>query len=254
MSPVFIHLDNVSIEYPIYNTDSRSLKRAMLTLPLGGRIGIGSGDRIVVQALRSVSLRFESGDRVGLIGHNGAGKTTLLRVLAGVYEPVIGRTEMSGRVASLFDMMLGMDPEATGEENIMIRGLILGLSAQQIREKRDEIAEFTELGEFLTMPVRTYSTGMRLRLAFAISSCVTPDILLMDEWIGVADASFTRKAEERARTLIGDVGILVLATHSLPLMEHICNRVVWLENGTVKADGPPAEILQKYRGSASTSA
>lgn len=250
MNPVFIRLDDVSIEYPIYNTDARSLKRAMLTLPLGGRIGIGSGDRIVVQALRSVSLRFESGDRVGLIGHNGAGKTTLLRVLAGVYEPVTGRTETSGRIASLFDMMLGMDPEATGEENIMIRGLILGLGAEQIRAKRDEIAEFTELGEFLTMPVRTYSTGMRLRLAFAISSCVTPDILLMDEWIGVADESFTRKAEERARALIGDVGILVLATHSLPLMEHICNRVVWLENGAVKADGPPAEILRRYRDGA----
>jgi lipopolysaccharide transport system ATP-binding protein len=243
----YARVERVSVNYPIYNADSRSLKRSVIHFSTGGRIGLGAKDRVVVQALKNVSISLEEGDRVGLVGPNGAGKTTLLRVLAGVYEPAVGRLETQGHVVSLFDLMLGMDAEATGDENIVIRGLILGLSPQEIQEKRDEIASFSELGDFLEMPVRTYSAGMALRLAFSVSTAVKPDILLMDEWIGVGDASFVRKAEERARTLIGDAGILVLASHSEALIEQLCNRAIWLEHGEIRADGPTADVLKAYR-------
>src|SRR5712691_7245388 len=247
MKSSHIYVDHVSIEYPIYSANSRSLRRSVLHMSTGGRLGLSDNDRIVVQALRDISLRLKAGDRLGLVGPNGSGKTTLLRVLAGIYEPVLGRVEIAGRVTSLFDLFLGMDPEATGMENILIRGLILGMTRAQIKSKRDAIVEFTELGQFLEMPVRTYSAGMVLRLAFAVSTSVQPEILLMDEWIAVGDASFSRKAEERARTLLGEAGIIVLASHSLPLIEHTCNRVIWLERGTIRAEGPANQVLPAYR-------
>ena len=246
MSSSHIYVENVSVEYPIYSANSRSMKRSMLHLSTGGRLGLNRDDRVAVQALRNVSLRFSHGDRVGLVGPNGAGKTTLLRVLAGVYEPVVGAIEINGHVTCLFDLSLGMDAEATGFENITIRGLVLGFTPTQIEARRGEIAEFSGLGPFLGMPLRTYSSGMALRLAFSISTTIKPDILLMDEWIGVGDAAFMRKAEERARTVIGDAGILVLASHSTALIEHVCNRVIWLDAGEVRADGEPREVLSAY--------
>ena len=241
-----VRLDHVMIEYPIYSAYSRSLKRSVLHLSTGGRLGLNTRDRIVVQALQDVTLRFDQGDRVGLVGANGAGKTTLLRVMAGVYEPVLGTVEIHGRVTSLFDLSLGIDPEATGLENILLRGLVLGMTPRQIEEKRDEIIAFSDLGQYIEMPVRTYSAGMGLRLAFAVSTCIRPEILLMDEWIGVGDANFTKKAEERAQALIGDSGIMVIATHSPALIENTCNRAIWLDHGSVRADGSPQEVLRAY--------
>lgn len=245
-SETSVKLDHVSIEFPIYSSHGRSIKRSVLQLTTGGRIGYGAGHRVVVEALNDISVVARHGDRVGLVGHNGAGKSTLLRAVAGVYEPVRGTTTICGSVASLIDLTLGMDMEATGYENIRIRCLLLGLSQQQINAQSDEIADVTELGDFLSMPIRTYSSGMLLRLAFAISTSVVSDILLMDEWIGAGDASFIKKAESRLKNLLGRAGILFIASHSDEIIRDNCNRALWLEKGGIRCDGPPAEVLREY--------
>lgn len=244
-----VRLDNVSVSFPIYDAGSRSLKK-QLVAAVGGSIQAGSGSRRLstVTALESVSLHFGHGDRVGLVGHNGAGKTTLLRVIAGIYEPVFGVTEVVGSTAPLFDIALGMDPESTGYENILMRGLFLGLRPAEINAKADEIAEFTELGRFLSLPLRTYSAGMRMRLAFAVSTSISPDILLLDEGIGTGDAAFMEKASRRLREFTNRAAIIVLASHSEALLQSMCNRAVLLEHGRVVADGGVDEVLKIYRG------
>ena len=239
-------LEDVSLEFPVYNTRARSLKRSLLHLTTGGRIGLAGNDLVVVQALSNISLRFEHGDRVALLGHNGAGKTTMLRVLAGAYEPTAGVVRRTGRVAALFDLMLGMDPEATGEENITIRAMLMGLSRGQIEIKRREIADFTELGDYLQMPIRTYSSGMLLRLGFGISTSIDPEILLMDEWLAAGDAAFIGKAQARMEELIGNTGILVLASHSLSLISRVCNKAVWMEKGAVLRFGEVGQVSEAY--------
>lgn len=241
-----ITCENVSVDYPLYGGGSRSLKKTLMRMGSGGRISRDAGDRVCVQALRDVSLHIDHGERVGIIGSNGAGKTTLLRVLAGIYEPTRGVVRHEGRISPLFDTTLGMDTEATGYENIVLGGLFLGLSPREIRGRTDEIAEFTELGDYLSVPVRTYSTGMMLRLAFAVSTCIDPEILLMDEWIGVGDAHFLEKAERRMERLVGQSRVLVIASHSDALIKRLCNKVVLLDHGEVKAIGLVAEILDQY--------
>lgn len=241
-----VTFEGVDVEFPIYSAHGRSLKRSVLQLTTGGRIGLGSRDRLVVEALRRVTFEARHGDRIGLVGHNGAGKSTLLRAVAGVYEPVRGRVRVRGRVSSLIDINLGMDLEATGFENIRIRALLLGLPRQDLARYTEEIAAVTELGEFLSMPVRTYSSGMLLRLAFAISTSVEPDVLLMDEWIGVGDQSFVGKAQERLTSLVGRTGILFIASHRPDIILEACNRALWLEKGEILADGPPAEVYKEY--------
>lgn len=243
---VFVGFDDVSIELPIYSAHDVSFKRSMLKFGTGGRIGLTTQKRIIVSALSNISLRVEHGERVGLVGHNGAGKSTMLRAVSGVYEPVAGTISICGRVSSLIDLTLGMDMEATGYENIRIRGLLLGLSPADITRQSEEIADATELGEFLSMPVRTYSSGMLLRLAFAISTSIVPDILIMDEWIGAGDASFMKKAKSRLDRLVGRTGILFLASHSEAIIRDNCTRAIWLEKGRVKADGMPVDVLREY--------
>ena len=240
-----IQIDHVSVHFPIYNAD-RSLKTRLMHMTTGGHIGRDAGNRVIVEALSDVTLTFEHGDRVALIGHNGAGKTTLLRVLAGIYEPVRGSISREGSAVPLFDIALGMNPEATGFENITLRGRFLGLSKKQIRSRLDEITEFTELGDYLAMPVRTYSSGMMLRLAFAISTSIEPEIMLMDEWIGVGDAAFLAKATQRLNDFIGRAGILVVASHSTALLEANCNKGVLMHAGKVEAFGPIGDILRTY--------
>lgn len=230
-----IRLENCSLHLPIYGTINRSLKGAALAAATGGRVGSASRDIMVIQALTNVNLHFQPGDRVGVMGHNGAGKTSLLRMLAGIYEPTSGAIEVKGKVSSLLDVTLGMDFEATGYENIMLRGLMQGLDYAQIKQLTPEIAEFSGLGDFLQMPVRTYSSGMTLRLAFAIVTSVHADILLMDEWLSVGDAEFVQRAEERLRKLVDAASILVLASHSREVVDHLCNVRVFMEHGEVKS-------------------
>ena len=247
---VSLRIESVTVDFPVYNASTRSLKNRLLHHSTGGRIGRDASNRLCVRALENVSLAFEHGDRVGLVGHNGAGKTTLLRVLAGAYEPMHGHVRRRGRTASLLNASLGIDPEATGYENILTRGLFLGLMPEQVRERMDEIAAFTELGDYLAMPVHTYSSGMRLRLAFAVCTCFDPEILLMDEWLSVGDRSFIQKAQRRLEEFVDRAGILVLASQNAALLERICSTGIVLKAGQVKARGPIAEVLQEYKQAA----
>lgn len=244
-----ITLEQVSVSFPIYSSATRSIKNRLIQSATGGQICSESGsDRIsVVQALQDINLKLESGDRIGLVGHNGAGKTTLLRVLGGIYEPNEGRVSVEGSTVPLFDISLGMDPESTGYENIVLRGLYLGLSRSQMRERLEEIADFTELGDFLNLPIRTYSAGMRMRLAFAVSTSVAPDILLIDEGIGAGDAAFLQKASERLKLFTEQVSIIVLSSHSEELIKRMCNKAVLMEHGRMIGSGVTEDVLTMYR-------
>jgi ABC-2 type transport system ATP-binding protein/lipopolysaccharide transport system ATP-binding protein len=241
-----IKLEDVSVTFPIYSAGSRSLKGLMLSATTGGRIGKDHSNHISVRALDGVSIEIGHGDRIGLIGHNGAGKTTLLRVLAGIYEPDIGTVSVEGKVTPMFDVSLGIDPESSGYENIILRGLYLGLTRTEARKKMAEIAEFTELGEFLSLPVRTYSLGMQARLTFAMATSITPDILLLDEGIGAGDAAFFLKASERLDRFAKEAGVLVLASHSEGLIRQLCNKLILMEHGRIHWVGNMDEGFQVY--------
>lgn len=230
-----IMLDEVSVDYPVFGADGESLKKTLTAAATGGRIGRGTGIT-VVEALRHVTLELRDGDRLGVVGHNGSGKSTLLQTLAGVYPPTRGSYIHSGSIASLVNPMLGIEREATGFENIMIRGLVLGMNRRMIRQLTPEIAEFSGLGDYLHMPVHTYSTGMLMRLAFSITTSIRADILLMDEWLSVGDAEFRQQAEERIRALVSQSGILVIASHSADLIARECTRVIELAHGLVVRD------------------
>ncbi|WP_296696987.1 DUF29 family protein [Thiocapsa sp. UBA6158] len=246
-----ITLEKVSVSFPVYSSATRSIKNRLIQSATGGQIRSESGsDRIsVVQALQDINLKLESGDRIGLVGHNGAGKTTLLRVLGGIYEPNEGRVSIKGSTVPLFDISLGMDPESTGYENILLRGLYLGLSRSQMRARLDEIADFTELGDFLNLPIRTYSAGMRMRLAFAVSTSVAPDILLIDEGIGAGDAAFLEKASQRLKLFTEQVSIIVLSSHSEALISKMCTKAVLMEHGRVIGAGTTEDVLEQYKES-----
>lgn len=242
-----IELEGVGVSFPIYGGSARSLKNRLVSGATGGRIGSDRRARTCVEALGGITLSVRHGERVALVGHNGAGKTTLLRVLAGIYPPLAGRIRIEGRIAPIFDIGLGMDPDATGYDNIRIRGLYLGLSRRDIEARIGEIAAFTELGSFLDMPMRTYSAGMQTRLAFAVSTSVDPEILLLDEGIGAGDASFMERANARLRSFVERSGILVLASHDDGLIARLCRRAVRLEHGRIVDDGPLDEVMDRFR-------
>lgn len=243
-----IQFIQAGVEIPIFNADSRSLKSRLMHIATGGKLSADASGHVVVRALHGLDFSFADGDLVGLIGHNGAGKSTLLRVLSGVYAPTQGQAVRQGSVSSLIDVSLGIDHEATGRENIYLRGALLGLSKKEINACLDEIIAFSELGEFIDMPVRTYSSGMHLRLAFSVSTVIQPEILLMDEWLSVGDEGFKHKAEVRLAELVESTKILVIASHSRDLILKTCNRVLWLEHGMVKMDGAPDEVCAAYFG------
>lgn len=242
-----IDLNDVEVDFPVFDSSSRSLKNRLIPGATGGKINAAMHQPATVRALSCIRGTARDGDRVGLVGHNGAGKSTLLRVLAGIYEPCAGSLTIQGHVAPLFDISLGMDMEATGYENIVLRGLFLGLSRKQIADKTPEIVEFTELGEFLDLPVRTYSAGMRLRLAFAVSTAIEPEILLLDEGIAAGDSAFFQKANARLRHFASRASIIVLASHSEHLIRAMCNRAILLERGRVMFAGKPDEVFSRYR-------
>jgi lipopolysaccharide transport system ATP-binding protein len=242
----YLRAHDLVVEFPIYGAQSRSVKNTLMRAAAGGVFARDPGDRVVVRALDHVSFELHEGDRVALVGHNGSGKSTLLRVLAGTYEPVGGRLEVRGRVASMLSITLGIDLESTGYENIRLQGLLFGMSKSAIERKLDEIAEFTELGDYLAMPLRTYSSGMQMRLAFAVATSIDPEIILMDEWIGVGDAHFMEKADQRLSEFVQRAGLLVLASHSPDLIRKNCNRGLMLSHGKVVCTGTSEEVLAVY--------
>jgi ABC-type polysaccharide/polyol phosphate transport system ATPase subunit len=243
-------LDGVNVDFPIYGTQ-RSLRAVLFNRATGGLIQHEgkNQDRVVVKALVDVSLKLEEGDRLGLIGHNGSGKSTLLKVMAGIYKPIAGQILVEGRVTPLFDLMPGLDHEDNAYENIFTAGLLLGLSRKQIEGKIPQIEEFCELGEYLSLPVRTYSAGMVTRLGFALSTALDPGILLVDEGIAAGDARFTERAAKRMKELFSRSSIMVLASHVPHLVKSICNKAALMDAGRILAIGPVDEILDKYYGS-----
>ncbi|MDD3785806.1 MAG: ABC transporter ATP-binding protein [Hydrogenophaga sp.] len=248
MTAPYIHLENVDVDFPIFNASSLSLKNKVLKAVTGGRISTRHDGHVVVRGLDGINLRLDSGERLGIIGHNGAGKTTLLRVLSGIYHPTSGRAEIHGHSTSLIDISLGIDPEATGRENVTLRGTLMGLSPKQINAMMDEIIEFSGLGAFIDMPFRTYSSGMQMRLAFSVSTTVRPEILIMDEWLSTGDLDFKERAKQRMHDIVDSTDILILASHSKDLLLSNCSRVIWLEQGRIKMDGPAEQIVDLYFG------
>jgi ABC-2 type transport system ATP-binding protein len=244
---VFINVSHAWVEFPIFDAKSRSLKHTFLG-DVGGMIGRNTSDVVVIEALRDISLTLSVGDRVGLVGHNGAGKSTLLRLLSGIYEPTRGSARLRGRVAPIFDLGVGMDPEISGYENIIIRGLFLGESRKTMLSKVDEIAEFTELGDYLSMPLRTYSTGMRVRLAIGVVTSIDPDILLLDEAIGSVDGDFLKRAQTRLEGLVERAGILVFAGHSNEFLARLCKTAIWLDHGDIRMIGGIEDVVRGYEG------
>ncbi len=238
----FIQLENVSLEDPIYGTSSRSLKNTVIHLATGGKLN--NEEKIVrVEALKNIHLKLEVGDRLGLIGHNGAGKTTLLKVLAQIYEPTKGSVKISGKTNCLFDIMVGMDTSLSGYDNIFLRGLILGYSKDEIKKAIPLVEEFAELGAYIRMPLKSYSSGMLLRLAFGIITSIGSEILLIDEIVNVGDARFLEKAKARMTSLIHQSDIMVLSTHDNNTIKEFCNKAIWLEKGEIKFSGTVDEVL-----------
>ncbi|WP_240008186.1 ABC transporter ATP-binding protein [Pseudaquidulcibacter saccharophilus] len=227
-----IELKNVDLAYPIYSVRAQSLRNAIANFAVGGKLLKSGKDVVHVKALDKVSFKLNEGDRMGIIGHNGAGKTTLLKVLAGVYEPDKGAIKISGRISSMIDISLGLDTELTGRENIINMGRMRGYTTKQILQKMDSIIEFSDLGQFIDIPIKTYSAGMTTRLVFAVATSLEPDILLMDEWIGAGDASFFDKALNRINNILENSRVMVLATHSFHLVKETCNKVLVLDRGS----------------------
>jgi lipopolysaccharide transport system ATP-binding protein len=238
------------VEFPVYNAATRSLKNRVLNAAAGGIVERRHDGVVVVRGLHGINLKIAAGDRIGLIGHNGAGKTTLLRVLSGIYHPSAGRITIRGEVTSLINISLGIDPESTGRENILLRSAMMGLNPAQALERMDEIISFSGLENFIDMPFRTYSSGMQLRLAFSVSTCIRPQILIMDEWLSTGDQDFRDRAEKRLKEVVTSTEILVLASHSMPLLEKNCNRLLWLDRGRIRMDGGFAEVAESYFNSA----
>lgn len=237
------------MDFPVFTAQSKGLINTLLGFGKHdpGRIdAAGAGRRVQVHALRDIDLELNDGDRVGLIGPNGAGKSTLLRVLSGVYEPTAGSISGSGRISALTDLMLGMDPEANGYEFIQTRAIVMGLTSAEARQLTPDIEAFTELGDYLHLPVRTYSSGMLLRLAFAVATANAPDVLLMDEMVGVGDAQFLAKATARLEALMSQVKILVLASHNEAILRKVCDKGVLLSAGRIMKVGPLEDCLQAH--------
>ncbi len=244
---VSIDVRDASVDFPIFDAKSRSLKHTVLGV-VGGNVAANDRKVVVIEALHHINLHVSEGDRLALVGDNGAGKSTLLRLLSGIYEPTSGQALVNGRVAPVFDLGVGMDPEISGLENILVRGLFLGMSRKQMESRVDDIAEFTELGDYLSMPLRTYSTGMRVRLALGVVTSIDPEILLLDEGIGAVDAEFLAKARNRLNELVERSGILVFASHSDEFLADLCDTAIWMDQGTIREHGPLREVLHHYKG------
>jgi lipopolysaccharide transport system ATP-binding protein len=242
----YITLEKASVVLPIFNSSARSITNTLVSAATGGVLTAQKGGHLSIEALKNIDLEIVAGDRIGIVGHNGSGKSTLLRLLSGVYEPSSGKIKRLGTVSSLVDISLGINGENTGRENIFLRGKLMGLTKKEIDQKIDEIIEFSELGDYINLPVRIYSSGMLLRLAFSVSTSITADILIMDEWLSVGDGAFAERSSQRLRNLVDESEILVIASHTRELLEETGNKIVWLEHGLIRKVGPTQEIVQEY--------
>jgi ABC-2 type transport system ATP-binding protein len=243
---VSIEVEDAYVDFPIFDANTRSLKKQVLG-KVGGKIGT-SAKVPIIEALQDITLSLGDGDRVGLVGHNGAGKSTLLRLLSGIYEPTRGSVRVVGRIAPVFDLGVGLDPEVSGYENVMIRGLFLGMTRKQMQKRVDDIAEFTELGDYLHLPLRTYSAGMRVRLALGVVTTIDPEILILDEGLGSIDAAFLAKARQRLVDLAQRSGLLVFASHADDLMRELCTTSIWMDEGRIRMQGSLDDVLAAYKG------
>ncbi len=240
-----IELNDVSLTFAIRQQRKVTLKEYLtrgLFLP-------SRNPKIAVRALANVTLDAKDGDRVGVVGHNGAGKSTLLKLLAGVYPPTKGTRRVTGRICSLFDIALGFEHDASGWENIRYRAYLLGETPSTLKRKINEIAAFSELGDFLNIPVRYYSSGMLVRLAFSISTAIEPEVLLIDEVLGAGDMAFQIKARDRMKEMMASARLMVLVTHEIPTLQQICNRAIWLQHGKMMMSGKPDEVVAAYQRS-----
>lgn len=244
-----VDVSDLTISFPLYHGDARSLKKTLggvMGRQLSGRFAQDNRNRVTVQALKNVSFSLRPGERLGLIGRNGAGKTTLLRALAGIYEPVGGCVLVRGRIGTLLDTSLGMNPELSGRENIRLRGLFFGLSGKALAEVEQDVETFADLGSFMDLPLKTYSSGMGVRLSFGLATAIMPQILIMDEWFMAGDASFMQRAEQRIAGLVEGAEILVVSSHMPEVVAKWCTRLLWMEQGRVVMDGPTDEVLPAY--------
>ena len=221
----------------------RSIKEIMIP---GSNARYRIPDDGKIRALNELSITITNGERVAVIGHNGAGKSTLLKVISGIYPATRGAVSVEGKISSMFELSTGFEMEQSGWDNIFLRGLMLGETPDSIQEKMLEIAEFSELGDFLSMPVKYYSSGMFVRLAFSISTAIRPEILLLDEVVASGDAGFLEKAKARMKDMVESSNIMVLVTHGMRDAQEMCNRCLWLERGTLVMDGPPSEVTNAY--------
>ncbi|MUG80952.1 ABC transporter ATP-binding protein [Commensalibacter melissae] len=240
-----ITVKNLYISFPLYHENMRNLRK-ITNIFLSGRLSEDKHRKIYVQSLRDISFNIKGGERVGLIGTNGAGKTTLLRTMSGIYEPVSGHLRIEGHISSLLDPSVGMNPELTGRENIRLRCYIDGVPHKQMNEIKEKVIEFSELGPYIDLPVKTYSSGMNLRLGFGLITAIDPQILLMDEWFMTGDEGFMLKATHRLENIVKKSQILIISTHSPQILIKWCNRIIWLEQGFLKMDGTPQEVLPVY--------
>jgi lipopolysaccharide transport system ATP-binding protein len=240
---VEIDLDRVSLDFKVRRFKHVTLKEFLVR----GLFKRATNPVIHVHALQDVSFRVGEGERVGIIGHIVAGKSTLLKMLAGIYPPSAGTRTVRGRISSLFDITLGFEADASGWENIYYRGYLQGETPRTIKSKVAEIADFTELGEFLDMPVRYYSAGMMIRLAFGIATACEPEILIVDEVLSAGDLSFQQKASQRIRAMMAQARLMVIVSHDLTSLQNLCTRIVWMDHGRVRQVGPPAETIAAYQ-------
>lgn len=240
-----INVENVSLELPVYNQHNSSFRSMLQGVARNIKLRKSKG-AIIVNALSNISLTLKDGDRIGLIGLNGAGKTTLLRIISRIYQPTYGKVSVQGKISCILGTGFGMDEDATGYENIFLCGLYIGIPRVEMKKKVEEIIDFCELGEFIYLPIRTYSAGMRARLSFAIYTCYQPEILLIDEGIGAGDAAFLHKAQRRLEEFMQSSSILVLASHANGLIKQFCKQAILLEDGTVKKHGNTSEIINYY--------
>jgi lipopolysaccharide transport system ATP-binding protein len=242
-APCAISVENATLQYPVGPYARGSLKSSVL-----GLFGFREQrvETTYVDAIKGMNLNVSFGERVGVIGSNGSGKSTLLRALAGIYPLKEGSISVHGQIGTLLDIGLGFEQESTGRENIYYRGMAMGHSPRTLRKVEQQIIDFADLGPFIDLPMRTYSSGMYVRLGFAISTQISPDVLLVDEVFGAGDAAFAQRAVARMMEVVRHAGIVILASHDMQLIEQVCTRVVWLNNGVVVRDGPPPAVIRQF--------